>query len=164
MARKARSYGKKDEGLQITSMMDMFTIVLVFLIKQMDTEGNLMTQADNLRLPFSTSKKISQEVALTVVVDVNHILVDGQQVSETEQVAEQDSLMVAPMLTVLEQKRGEEKAAAMARGEDPDESGSVIVQLDKNLEYDIMYKVMATCGYAGYNNIAFAIVQKISED
>jgi biopolymer transport protein ExbD len=164
MPRKARSYGEKDAGLNITSMMDMFTIVLVFLIKQMDTEGNLMTSADNLKLPLSTSKKTPTEVSLTVVVDPNHILVDGQAVIETEIVAKQDSLMVGAMVDVLEEKREAEKAAALAKGEEPDNAGSIIVQLDKNLEYDIMYKVMATCGWAGYTNISFAVVQKLGEE
>jgi biopolymer transport protein ExbD len=164
MARKSRKYGDGDTGLNITSMMDMFTIVLVFLIKQMDTEGNLMTQADNLKLPYSTSKKSQDEVALTVVVDRSHVLVDNQQVVESEVVHSQDSLLVGAMVPVLEEKLEEERAAALAKGEEPDEAGNVIVQLDKNLEYDVMYKVMATCGWAGYSNIAFAVLQKISED
>ena len=41
--------------LNITSMMDMFTIVLVFLLKNFATEGNLMTSADNLILPKSAN-------------------------------------------------------------------------------------------------------------
>ena len=36
----------------------------------------------------------------------------------------------------------------------------IIVQIDKNIPYDAMYKVMATCGFAGYTNIAFAVMQK----
>lgn len=145
-------------GLNITSMMDMFTIVLVFLIKQVDSEGNLLTSADNLVLPLSTSLKTPKEVTLSVVVDASHILVDDQQVEETEVVAKQDSLLVGKMVPVLEEKREIEKKAALAKGEEPDEAGSIIVQLDKNMSYDVMYKVMATCGWSGYTNIAFAVI------
>jgi len=163
MARKSRKYGNSDGTLSLTSMMDMFTIVLVFLIKQVDSEGNLLTQADNLKLPISTSLKTSKEVALTVVVDAKQILVDNEAVAETPAVAKQDSLMVAAMVPALEKKREEEKKAALAKGEEPDNAGNVIVQLDKGTAYDVMYKVMASCGWAGYTNIAFAVVMKNAE-
>jgi biopolymer transport protein ExbD len=163
MAAKKRNAPAVETVLSLTSMMDMFTIVLVFLIKQVDTEGNLMTSADNLKLPASTSTKTPKEVNLTVVVDATHILVDGEQIEQTEIVAKQDSLIVGLMVPVLEKKREEEKKAALARGEEPDEAGSIIVQLDKNMAYDVMYKVMATCGWSGYTNISFAIIQKNAE-
>jgi len=150
-------------GVSLTSMLDMFTILLLFLIKQTDTEGNLLTQAENLRLPISTSLKTQAEVTLVVVVDSKSILVDNEQVAETDDVARQDSLLVSNMVTVLEKKREEEKKAALAQGNDPDTGGKVVVQLDKNMSFDVMYKVMATCGWAGYSNVSFAVVMKNAE-
>ena len=56
-ARQARRRrNPEDVKLNITSMMDMFTIILVFLLKNFSTEGNL-TPADNLTLPKSTVEK-----------------------------------------------------------------------------------------------------------
>lgn len=161
--KKSRKYNSGEAGISLTSLMDAFTIILVFLIKNVDTEGNLMTQAENLRLPLSTSQKTVKEVSLAVIVDSKQILVDGTPVAETEQVAKQDSLMIGSMVTVMEQKREEEKKAALAKGEDPETAGNVIVQLDKNLQYDVMYKVMATCGWSGFTNIAFAVIMKNAE-
>lgn len=163
MARKSRKYGKQG-GLNITSMLDMFTIILVFLLKQMDAEGQLITQAENLKLPGSTSMKTPEEVSLQVIVDVNHVLIDSRKIVETQIVHDQDSLQVEAMIPVLEELRQIEKDAAQAAGEDVAESGQVIVQLDKNLEYDIMYKVMATCGLGGYGNISFAVIQTLAEE
>lgn len=162
MAKKARSYGGGSDSLNITSLMDVLTIVLVFLLKNFESEGNLLTMADNLKLPNSASKITPKEVMLTVVVDNEQILVDNTPVVKTAEVSAQDSLKVAPMATLLETKRKEEKEAAMRRGEDASETGKVIVQIDKNIPYDIMYKVMATCGASGYGNIAFAVMQRLS--
>lgn len=164
MAKTGRKYSEGKGELNITSMLDLLTIVLLFLIKQMDAEGQLITQAENLKLPGSTSQKTPEEVNLQVIVDRNYVLVDNKQVVDTETVAGQDSLMVADMIPVLEELREAEKKAALARGEEPEEAGQVIVQLDKNLEYDIMYKVMATCGFSGYNKISFAVLQTLSEE
>lgn len=162
---KLKRRGKVEVGnMSLTSLMDAFTIILVFLIKNVDTEGNLMTSADNLRLPLSTSVKTPQEVALVVIVDAKQILVDGSVAAETDLVAKQDSLIVGGMVPLLEEKREAEKKSALAKGEDPESAGNVIVQLDKNLQYDVMYKVMATCGWSGFTNIAFAVIQKNAEE
>lgn len=162
MARKPRKMGGDDDGLNITSMMDMMTIVLVFLLKSLDAEGNLLTQADNLQLPNSSSQKTVQEVMLTVIVDNTHILVDNTPVIETELVSRQDSLFVTPMIELLLKKKEEEEMAAMASGGTTGPL-SLIVQLDKNIDYDVMYKTMATCGYSGYTNVKFAVLQRNAE-
>ncbi|MDR2580109.1 MAG: biopolymer transporter ExbD [Fibromonadaceae bacterium] len=156
MPRQPRKYGEV-ESLSLTAMMDVMTIILVFLIKQVDAEGQLLTAADNLTLPNSTSTKVPKEVSLGLVVDQNWVLVDGQQVVRTDSVASQDNLLVDALDAVLKEKRDQEKQAMLARGESDEGGGNVIVQLDKNTYYDIMFKVMATCGYSGFTNVAFAV-------
>jgi len=163
MARKARQYGE-EAGLSLTSMMDVMTIILVFLIKQVDTEGQLITAAENLVLPNSTSTKVPRDVSLGLIVDHNWVLVDGQQIIETKVVSEQDSLLVEALDAVLKEKRETEKQALLARGESDEGGGNIIVQLDKNTFYDIMYKVMATCGASGFTNVAFAVNMMKTED
>jgi len=159
--RKSRGFGTGASSLNLNSMMDVMTIVLVFLIKQIDTEGQLVTAAENLVLPNSTSTKTPKEVSLGIVVDQNWVLVDGQQVVQTSAVAEQDpnkdGLLVAALDEVLKEKRETEKQAIIARGEADDGGGNIIVQLDKNMSYDVMFKVMATCGASGFTNIWFAV-------
>ena len=155
--RKSRSFGTGASSLNLNSMMDVMTIVLVFLIKQIDTEGQLVTAAENLVLPNSTCMKVPKEVSLGIVVDQNWVLVDGQQIVNTSVVSEQDSLMVAALDAILSEKREAEKQAKLARGEPDEGGGNVIVQLDKNMSYDVMFKVMATCGISGFTNVAFAV-------
>jgi len=162
MARKSRQYGEPSD-LSLTSMMDVMTIILVFLIKQVDTEGQLVTAAENLVLPVSTSTKTPKEVSLGLIVDQEWVLVDGQQIVKTSIVSEQDSLMVEALDAILREKRETEKAALLAKGESDEGGGNVIVQLDKNTAYDIMFKVMATCGASGFTNVAFAVTMKGEE-
>jgi biopolymer transport protein ExbD len=163
MARKTRQYGEEVQ-FSLTSMMDIMTIILVFMIKQVDTEGQLITAAENLVLPNSTSTKVPKEVSLGLVVDQNWVLVDGQRIVETSIVSEQDSLMVEALDAVLKEKREAEKAALLAKGESDEGGGNIIVQLDKNTYYDIMFKVMATCGASGFTNVAFAVNMKNAEE
>lgn len=159
MARKSRKYGE-EVPFSITSMMDMMTIILVFMIKNMDAEGQLLTQAENLILPVSTSRVQPKEVSLTVVVDANYVIVDNAKIIPTEDVLKQEDLLVASVDSVLKERRAVEQEHALKAGLPADEAGHIVVQIDKNIPYDAMYKVMATCGFAGYTNIAFAVMEK----
>lgn len=160
MRRRIKRQG--EAGLIITSLIDIFVIVLVFLLRTISAEGNLMTSADNLVLPMSARAKSPTEVSLAIIGDQHHINVDGVPLVETDKVRKQDSLIVAPVLEVLTKKREEEKKAEML-GIIKEATGKVVVQFDKNMPYDIVTKVMATCGYAGYSNIKFAVTRKTEE-
>lgn len=155
----------REAGLNITSMMDMFTIVLVFLLKNFEAEGNLLTQADNLKLPTSVSKKTVKEISLTVVIDNEQILVDSKPVLSTADVLASETVLINPIKEEFEKLREMELKAALLTGQDTDEEegGKVVIQIDKNIPYDVMYKVMATAGASGYSNISFAVIQKLAE-
>lgn len=158
-----RKVKKQEEaGLIITSLIDVFVIVLTFLMRTISAEGNLMTSADNLVLPMSARAKSPTEVSLTIIGDQKHITVDDKQLMDTEAVMKQDSLLVGPILAVLEKKRAEEKRAELL-GIIKEATGKVVVQFDKNTPYGIVTKVMATCGYAGYSNIKFAVTKRNEE-
>jgi biopolymer transport protein ExbD len=158
-----RKVKKQEEaGLIITSLIDVFVIVLVFLMRSVSSEGSLMTSADNLVLPLSARSKSPTEVSLTIIGDSKHISVDDHAMIETDLVMKQDSLIVKPILEILTKKREEEKKAEVL-GIIKEATGKVVVQFDKNIPYGIVTKIMATCGYAGYNNIKFAVSKKNEE-
>src|SRR5690606_7265633 len=102
------------------------------------------------------------EVSLTIIGDQKNITVDDVMLIETDKVRKQDSLLVKPVLDVLVKKREEERKAEVL-GLIKEATGKVVVQFDKNIPYDIVTKVMATCGYAGYNNIKFAVTKPAEE-
>lgn len=160
MKRKVKK--QEEAGLIITSLIDVFVIVLVFLMRSVSSEGNLMTSADNLVLPMSARSKSPSEVSLTIIGDQDNINVDDHAVAKTADVRKQDSLLVPGILELLTKKRGEEQKAEVL-GIIKEATGKVVVQFDKNTPYDIVTKIMATCGYAGYNNIKFAVTKKNEE-
>ena len=121
-----------------------------------------MTSAENLVLPLSARSKSPTEVSLTIIGDNKHISVDDHQVAETEVVMKQDSLVIRSILDLLIKKREEERKAEVL-GIIKEATGKVVVQFDKNMPYGVVTKVMATCGYSGYNNIKFAVTKKGEE-
>ena len=159
---KRRGIKKQEEaGLIITSLIDIFVIVLVFLLQTVSAEGNLLTSADNLVLPMSARAKSPTEVNL-VITGATTIAVDGKELISVEKVRKQEGLLVDPIVALLTKKHEAEKKAEMM-GILKDASGKIVVQFDKNTPYDVVTKVMASCGYAGYSNIKFAVMRKNEE-
>lgn len=153
----------RSSDLNITSMMDMFTIILVFLLKSFSAEGSILTNADNLVLPNSESKKKPQEVNLQVAVTNEMIMVDNLPIVPTEDVRKIPADDPDPAASKLEEKlRG-----CMAQEEEMVRvgalnavQGKIIVQVDKNIDFDVLFKVMNTCGKVGYNNMNFAVMER----
>ena len=73
-APKKRGIKKQEEaGLIITSLIDVFVIVLVFLLRTISAEGNLLTSADNLVLPMSAHARSPTEVSMIILGTSNKI-------------------------------------------------------------------------------------------
>ncbi|NOY24597.1 MAG: hypothetical protein GXP62_01875 [Oligoflexia bacterium] len=79
MATKKGRRPELDAGLTITSMMDMMTIILVFLLKSYSTNDVSVAPSASLQLPSSTSAK-APELAVNLVVAKDQVVVDGAQV------------------------------------------------------------------------------------
>ncbi|OGJ87516.1 MAG: hypothetical protein A2487_06105 [Candidatus Raymondbacteria bacterium RifOxyC12_full_50_8] len=155
MARYARP--KLASSMNITSLMDMMTIILVFLLKSYSAEGQLLTNADNLVLPNSTSKESPKETSLMVAVTNEWIMVDNIPVIRTNAVRENQDIVVEAVQEKLEigmrQEENMVKIGALQRVK-----GEVVFQLDKNIEFDVLFKLMNTSGTVGYNHIRFAVM------
>jgi len=150
-------------SLNITAMMDMFTIILVFLIKSYSADGSLLTNADDLVLPNSESKKKPSDVNLQIAVTPDMILVDNQPVVPTADASNISQEENDPIITLLEDRL----KLAMAMEEEMVRvgalnavQGKIIVQVDKNIDFDVLFKIMNTCGKSGYNDMNFAVMER----
>jgi biopolymer transport protein ExbD len=150
-ARRARSDG--DVKLNITSMMDMFTIILVFLIKNYSTEGAIVSPADDLTLPKSTVEMRAKE-SLNLMVAQGSIVVEDKRVLDKDAYAQllaQKEFMIAPLQEVL--SRYAEEARKMEAVTGKEFSGSISIQGDTAIPYNVLTRIMYTCGQAGYPNM-----------
>jgi biopolymer transport protein ExbD len=163
---KQRGRGKKilrKNDLNITSMMDMFTILLVFLLKSFSAEGSILTNADNLVLPNSISQKKPQEINLQLAVSEDMVLVDNLPVVPTDDIRKIPLDDPNPVVGKLEDKL----RSCMAQEEEMVRlgalnavQGKIIIQVDKNMQFDVVYKIMNTCGKVGFNNMNFAVMER----
>lgn len=146
-------------SLNLTSMMDMFTIILVFLLKTYSTEGQLIHPSDNLTLP-SSNVEAPPEVALDVTVSREWIMVNNEPVVKIADVESQQTMIIQPLSAALERYATEAKKMEEMYG--VKFSGKATIQGDKQLPFKTVLKVMATCGRSEYPNMRLVVYQKTS--
>ena len=167
MAKKARR-AEVDSDLNINSMMDMMTIILVFLLKSYGNEDIQVAPSEDLRLPSSSAIQ-APEVAVNVVVSRSQIVVDGEPVldlalEEGVPVVPEDAMrgnLISQLQEVLEEKADDAKAIAERSPDHPFE-GRLLLQCDRSTPFSLVRSVMYTAGQAHFGQFKF-VVYKTSE-
>lgn len=153
----------KSAGLIITSLIDFFSIVVIYLMKSYSSEGSIMTNADNLILPNSYSTLKPKEIHVQIAATSDMILVDNNPVVPTEDVRKIPQENPNPVVPQIEQalkatKKAEEDMVKL--GVVNELEGTATIQIDKNVEFDVLYKIMHTCATAGYLKMNFAVMER----
>lgn len=145
-----------EAGLMLTSMMDMFTIILLFLLTSFSSEGEIMTVDKSLRLPVSISTQTPKQ-RFIIQISTNDIIAEGEAIASVEDEIKKTDYVIKPLLEAL--NKNTERLAFIAQNNPNIKfSGEVIVQGDKSIPFALLKKVMYTCGQAGYNGIALAVI------
>ena len=88
--------------LQLTSLIDIFTVLLLFLLKSLVVGGAVVSPFPGVSLPPSSSTASFKESPV-VVVAKNQIVVDGEAVCATDEVIQSQELKVDAILVVSPQ-------------------------------------------------------------
>ena len=146
--------GERDAGSfrpQLTSLVDVMTILLVFLLKSFSVEGQIVTPASDLELPVSTSTKPPKPMA-TLEITRHAVSSEGTVIAPIESFSGQDSLLIEPLHKWMELLR--------ERTADTLKSRQVLIQSDKSVPFDIIKRVMYTCSRAGTTDFAVLVLEQ----
>ena len=141
--------------LTLTSMLDTFTVLLIFLLQMYSVDGQLISPSQYLTLPKSNVEEPA-EVGLDLVVSKNIILVNREKVVTMDDVVANNPEVVENGVIKPLQERllyYSSKAKKMEVDYGVKFSGKVVIQGDKDLSYSELVKVMRTCGMAEYPNM-----------
>lgn len=143
--------------LNLTSLVDMLTILVVFLLQLFSASGELLTIQKNIKLPDAKNFK-DLEGAPIIAVSADSVTLDGRVVASTEQLKKDESAdwKIVDLHDQLVTLKNNFK---LLHPSDPF-TGMVNVQADKSIDFKVVKKVMYTCGQAGYANVNFAVQQK----
>jgi len=152
--------GSKKSGyaeLNLTSMVDMLTILVVFLLQTFSASGELLTVQKNITLPEAQNFK-DLEQAPIIAVSKDSVTLDGRRVADADQLnAENTSDW---KITELHDQLVTLKNNFKLLHPSEPFAGMVIVQADRNVDFKVVKKVMYSCSMAGYQNVNFAVQQK----
>ena len=146
--------GHRSVALNLVSLMDIFTILVFFLLVNSSDVQELPTRS--VQMPESVSEQKPRE---TVVVVVNRegIMVQGELVISMNDALTQEGNTLEPLKLALEAQTGRLVGSA------DDVDNEVTIIGDKGLPYSLLRKVMATCTEADYGRVSLAVMQKTPE-
>lgn len=137
--------------LNITSMTDMFTILLVFLLQSFSTSEVTLDVINGLRLPSSTTEKnpvngVKLSISPTEL-KFDQIVVAGLKDSQIDASAidPNDNKFIKPLFEQLKKFNAENEKLA--------KTGKVLLQADQDLPYSTISKVLYTASMAGFPNL-----------
>ena len=141
-------------GLNLTALMDIFTILVFFLmVNQSEVE---VQSNDAIELPVSLAENKPSE-NVTIMISQDEILVRGRSVVSA-QAAREEGEQIAGLKQELESL-----ASRMPLSPEAEKQGRpVTIMGDKGTPYTLLKKVMNTSAKAGFNNISLAVNQKPS--
>ncbi|KPQ30212.1 MAG: Biopolymer transport protein [Marinobacter excellens HL-55] len=150
---RQRHYGRmhKAGGLNLVSLMDIFTILVFFLMVNSSDVKVMQNNAD-VPLPTSTAEQEAVE-NLTVQVSGQSILVQGKEVARLDGIETTDTHISG---------LAEELAYRRSRwSEVPDQGLEVTIMAGKNTDYRLLRKVMQTCVDEQFRQVRLAVEAEV---
>lgn len=155
---------KKAPGLMLTSLLDMFTIILIFLIVSFEAEDHEFKLNPDLKLPESSARSVFKP-AVNIALTPQGLIVEKKVVVKFEDgklpatYYAQDDI---PELEALLNKVYEIKFSDATAEELSAEDGGAImlIQADKNVDYRTLFLILKTAGRAGFVKYRLAVMKQ----
>jgi biopolymer transport protein ExbD len=148
--RKTKEAGQV--SLQITSMADIFTILLVFLLKGIASDALTINPSNGTNLPNGINTSALSEIALTVELSSKGVLVEKEFISDYKNFEK-------PLGERLAKER--EKQNLIAGANDTVKSDArVIVLADSKVPFSTTKVVLRTLAQSGYSEVKFGVIKE----
>jgi biopolymer transport protein ExbD len=144
--------------MNLTSLMDVFTILVFFLLVNSATSEVLETPKQ-ITLPDSVVESKPRETVV-IFVSADQVLVQGKPVANVADILELEGSKIEPISARLAEL-AESVIGVSTRT--VAESQEVTILADKSVPFSVVKKIMSTCTGEGYGQISLAVIQKGSQ-
>ncbi|EQC48355.1 transport energizing protein, ExbD/TolR family [Bacteriovorax sp. BSW11_IV] len=163
-ARSIRNRGKRKKSkvfdLDITSLLDILVILLVFLLRSYNSSGIVLNVPKGVELPKSESANINS-TGVMVQVAPDKIWVDDKLIIDNSSnggaLSNTDRRLI-PLFNELVRKKNEIKLIEKTTPNAEKFSGNVNLIIDKSIKYTFIKKLMLTCAEAGFKSYKFVVL------
>jgi biopolymer transport protein ExbD len=159
--------------LNITAMLDLMTIILVFLLKSLASSTASTPQSKDLTLPASVMVAEAAQEGVVVVISKSQVLVGDDPnpiivLPSREQLAQSgvdakykrsgpNDLYIVPLANALSHARETDRAIRTAKGLDPSTSEAIIVA-DATTPYRLLIEVLFTLGQSEFGKYHLMVI------
>lgn len=149
---------KKAPGLNLVSLMDVFTILVFFLLVN-SSSSEVLEPPKQITLPDSVVEAKPRETVVVMVTE-EFVLVMGEPVISTQDaIALKASTIDAVQARLIEQRKNIIGISTRVISE----TNEVTVLAHKSIPFKLLKKIMSSCTAAGYGKISLAVIQKASQ-
>lgn len=157
MSRHHSRRSDKTASLNMVSLMDIFTILVFFLLVNASSSEILPTPKA-IKLPESVAEKQPKE-NIVIMVNNNDIHMQGKFVASVDSVLANKSSYIKSLAQALEQLK-QQKQMTSRIGSKPIQQRGVTIMGDQQIPYSLLKKIMLSCASAEFSNISLAVVHK----
>jgi len=160
-AKRMEKHHKRNKGagmLNLVSLMDIFTILVFFLLVN-SSDVETLPNAKDLQLPESIAEEKAKETVVILIGETD-IIVQGKSVVKVDAVMAKQGNDIPELREALLSQNDR----VLRRAARDDIAGrEVTIMGDKDIPYRLLKKVMATCTASDYGRISLAVLQKSSD-
>lgn len=150
-----RGHKATNVELNVVPMVDMMVMLVIFLLQQFSTTGEVLYMQKDIKLPNAQHGQMI-EIAPVIAISPGQVVVSGVKVADMADLDKDGGYLNIPGLE--ERLRDEKKRWDFIHQQDPNKKwdGAVNIQADQSVPFRIVKRVMFSCGVAGYFNVNFA--------
>jgi biopolymer transport protein TolR len=160
-AKRMAKHHKRNRGagaLNLVSLMDIFTILVFFLLVN-SSDVETLPNTKDLQLPESIAEEKAKETVVILIGEVD-IIVQGTPVAK---VADVMKIQGNDIPALREALVSQNDRVLRRESQEDIEGREVTIMGDKEIPYRLLKKVMATCMASDYGQISLAVLQKSSD-
>jgi biopolymer transport protein ExbD len=147
--------------LLITPMVDMFVIIVLFLIANFSATGEILMMTKDIILP--EAKNVDEvKMVPVVMISSEEVVVDGVSVARLTDIDSNEYLNIPALEEKLRELRKKSEDLHALANSPEGFSGDINIQGHREIQFKYIKKVMYSCATAGYGNINFAVMNKSS--
>jgi len=153
--RRMERHQRKPVKMEITSLMDVFTILVFFLLVNSGSV-EVVEAPKTVTLPESTVQEKPRETVV-IFVSPEEVLVQGKVVARVADILEAKRESLEPITARLAEVS--EKVIGVST-QTVAETQEVTILADREVPFVVIKRIMTTCTSGGYNNVSLAVIQK----
>ena len=155
---KRHNRDKRTVALNLVSLMDIFTILVFFLLVN-SSDVEVLPNAKDIQLPESIAEEKAKETVVILIGDED-IIVQGTPVARVAEVMNRKGNDIPELREAL---MSQNDRVLRKEAQDDIAGREVTIMGDKDIPYRLLKKVMATCTESEYGQISLAVLQKSSD-